>query len=51
MEIKGEYNEAGIYEIQAKFIHLEKDTVIKVINDILWMVNPANEDRPAEEVD
>ena len=49
MEIKGEFNDAGVYEIQAKFCHFEKETVIKVINDILWMVNPANEPRPIEE--
>jgi len=49
MEIKGEYNEAGVYEIQAKFCHFEKDIAISCINKILWMENPANEDRPAEE--
>ena len=49
MEIKGEYNEAGVYEIEAKFCHFEKEIVIKVINDILWIANPSNDPRPVEE--
>jgi len=49
MEIKSDYNEAGIYEIEAKFAHFEKEAVFKVINEILWQVNPANDARPAEE--
>ncbi len=49
MQINGEYNEAGVYEVTAKFCHFEKDTAIKLINTLLWQENPENEPRPVDE--